>query len=143
MIDLDPTTQDGLSFLVQNFNEGKAPEQQLNDEQYLFDLPVRNNSSSDPRDTVVRVVPRGDSGLRGRHSIFYPRIDLSTFADIHLTGSYATMADVIAVVNRRLGLKFVPEDYVEATPVAGEVLEIVMKPTSYLYIGRLSVHLPA
>lgn len=141
-IDLSPTTQDGLSFLVQNFNEGKAPEDQLNGDDYIFDPPASIQGSPDPREAVLRVRPVAGSGRIGRIAINYFRIDTTTWADYHHddTGTSLMVSDILNDINTAFGVSLSEADIVDvAIPPAGEVVQVVIRPDSYLFTGQFSI----
>lgn len=137
------TTQDALSILVQNFNESRALEKQINMVDFEYDNPaVDVFSGSNPRSTVLRVRPLLSSGQVGHIALRYERIDLNQLSDYqHVAGASSRVSDIIDSINARFGINLTSRDYVDVNlPLSGNTVIVPTKPISYLFYGSFSIN---
>lgn len=147
-IDLSPTTQDALSRIVQNYNQGLDPALHLNDTDFVFDAPIVNpDAAVSLRNTRLRAVPTAVSGKIGRASIYYNRVDLSAINDqpIITRGTATLVSHVVPMLNEFFGINIVAADYVDG-PLPAQVGALTpatlnATPVALLFIGALAFQL--
>lgn len=141
-IDTSPTTQDGLSVLVQCYNNGRLPADQLDDVNFVYSAPVTDPNSGNPLAAIVRVRPLVQAGIIGHITLRYKRVDLSVLADYtHVASGALRVADIIGAINSRYGILLREGDYNNANiPSAGNSVIVTIKPACYLFTGQFTIN---
>lgn len=145
--DPSPTTQDGLSLIIQNFNNGLDPSLRIDDTNFVFEAPISNPEPAVLKNTRMYVRPIAISGRYGRVSIYYDRMDLTAVTDkpVITRGTNTLWSQVVPLINSYYGINIVAADYTDGPLPAqvGAVMDVTltMLPGSYMFIGGLVVGL--
>lgn len=145
--DPSPTTQDGLSIIIQNFNNGLDPSLRIDDTNFAFDPPINNPDAGVAKNTRMFARPVATSGRYGRVSIYYDRIDLDAVTDkpVITRGANTLWSQVVPLINSYYGINIVAADYTDGPLPAqvGAIMDVplMMLPGSYMFIGGLVVGL--
>lgn len=141
-IDTSPTTQDGLSVLVQCYNNARLPADQLDGVNFNYSTPVTDPNSGNPLSAIVRVRPLVQTGIIGHIAMRYKRVSLSTLADYtHVASGALRVADIINSINERYGILLKEGDYNNANlPSAGNSVVVTIKPSCYLFTGQFTIN---
>lgn len=146
--DPSPTTQDGLSLIIQNFNNGLDPSLKIDDTNFTFDAPVVNpDTTESTKNTRLYVRPVATSGRYGRVAIYYDRMDLSAVTDkpVITRGANTLWSQVVPLINAYYGINIVAADYTDGALPAqvGATMDVTLtvKPSSLVFIGGLVVGL--
>lgn len=148
-IDLSPTTQDALSLIVQNYNQGLDPALHLDDTDFVFNAPMVNPDVAYARNTRLYAKPTAISGKYGRVTIYYNRIDLTAIGakPIITRGAATMMADIVPLLNDFYGINLVATDYnnVALPAQGGGLTQAILTATvgSLMFIGTLDFDLEA
>ena len=145
--DPSPTTQDALSLIIQNFNNGLDPTLHLDDTNFLFDAPIVNPDADSTKNTRLYVRPVAISGRYGRVAVYYDRIDLTAVTDkpVITRGAATLWSQVVPLINQYYGINIVAADYTDG-PLPAQVGTITDVPlavtnSSLMFIGSLVVGL--
>lgn len=143
--DPSPTTQDALSIIIQNFNNGLDPSLHLDDTNFVFDVPTPNPDVAYSQNTRLFAMPTAVSGRYGRAVIYYDRMNLAAMptAATVSRGSATKMSGIIAQINSFYGINLVAADYEDDNLPVNGAATLRIKSGSLLFINNLPFTLTA
>lgn len=142
--DPSPTTQDALSIIIQNFNNGLDSDLHIDDTNFVFNAPVVNNNAVYNKNTKLIAMPIATSGKYGRAEIYYNRMDVTQLPTATISrGAGTKMADVIAKINDNYGINIVAADYENDNLPANGTAVLRIKSTSLAFLNNLTFTLTA
>lgn len=122
----------------------------LNNTEVELGQPTVATGNGGAYNTSILITAREHGRYQGSTTLGYNRLDVEGFLfgeTITLTlGDATNYSDLIPEINSKLRVNLTPADYVDApigtwegTPGETKLLTIQMKPTSFVFIGELSL----
>lgn len=140
--DTDPQTQDMMSRIALQYNQGLPVEKQINDTDFVYDAPLAHTpDATSAKNTLLIARPIATSGKYGLIRIYYDRIDVSNLPahpGVARDGN-TTRADVINAINTYYGINLTTNDYVAGFDITGANATIVMQASSIGFINQITV----